>query len=70
MWNKISDFPNKNESKEFSHEICESSYTLENNFTEAKIAGEILNSDVRLHKTYFWIVPPNSKQPGQVDCKT
>lgn len=49
MQNKISDFPNKNESKEFSHEICESSYTLENNFTEAKIAGEILNSDVRLH---------------------
>lgn len=66
MWNKISDFPNKNESKEFSHEICERSYTLENNFTEAKI----LNSDVRLYQAYFWIVPPNSKQPGQVDSKT
>lgn len=41
-------------------------HSLENNFAEARIAGEILNSDVRSPNAYFWIVPLNSKQLGQM----
>ena len=30
----------------------ESSYTSENNFTEARLGGEILDSDVSMYKAY------------------
>lgn len=42
----------------------------ENKSTEVTIGGEILNSDLSLHKAYFWIIAPNSKQLGQMDWKT
>ena len=32
--NYISEFPKQHESNEFPREICESSYTLDNNFTD------------------------------------
>ena len=35
---------------EFPFKRIESFYTLENNFTELKFSGEILDSDVRMHK--------------------
>ena len=48
-----SEFPKQCESKEFPRETCESSYTWENDFKEAKLGGEILNSDVSMHKASF-----------------
>ena len=48
-----SDFPKQWESNEFPRETCESSYTRENDFKEAKRGGEILNSDVSMHKASF-----------------
>ena len=50
--NYNSKFPKQCESKEFLREICESSYKLKNNFADARVGGEILNSDLSIHKAY------------------
>ena len=52
LQNCTSELPRQSESKEFLREICESSHTLKNNFAGASLGGEILNSDVRMHKAY------------------
>ena len=41
------------ESKQFSPETRETSFTLENIYTEARLGAEILNSDVNLQKGYL-----------------
>ena len=41
------------ESKQFSPETRETSFTLENIYTEARLGAEILNSDVNLQKAYL-----------------
>ena len=45
----IRKFPSQCESKEFPYEICESSYMLENIFTQGKIGGTNLDSDINTH---------------------
>ena len=52
MQNYISKFPKQCESKEFLRELCESSYKLKNNVADVRAGGEILNSDVSIHKAY------------------
>lgn len=50
--NYLSEFPKKCKSNEFPREICEK--TLENNYcTEARLGGDILDSDVSMYKAYF-----------------
>ena len=51
----IGEFPKQCESKEFPREIRDSSYTLENNFTDARLGGEILNSDVSMYDAHAYM---------------
>ena len=51
----ISEFPKQCESKEFPREIRGSYYTLENNFTESRLGGEILNSDVSMYDAHAYM---------------
>ena len=44
------EFTKQSESKELPGQICDSSHTSENNSTEARLGGEILDSDVSVHK--------------------
>ena len=46
--NNIREFARQWESKEFPREIGES--TLEDNFTEARLGGKVLDFDARMHK--------------------
>ena len=52
MQNCISEFPKQCESKELPDQICGSSYRSENNFTEARLGGKILDSDVSMNKAF------------------
>ena len=49
----ISEFPKQCESKEFPREVRDSSYTLENNFKEARLGGQVLNSGASMHNTDY-----------------
>ena len=51
----ISEFLKQCVSKEFPREIRDSSYTLENNFTEARLGGEILTSDVSTYDAHAYM---------------
>ena len=48
----INEFPKQCVSKEFAREIFQSSYMLEDNFTEARLCVEIFGSDVSMRKAF------------------
>ena len=52
MQSYIGEFRKQCKSIEFPCETCESSYMLENNFSEVRFGGEILDSGVSMNKVY------------------
>ena len=65
MKNYTIEFPKQCESKEFPADMCEGSYALESSFAGARLGGEMLDSDVGMHKAIASkiFVPHRKSQP-------